>query len=848
MAPPPQPTRSGPIARFRAPTRRSESLIRPRVSAAIAGALKDRSFCIVTAPSGYGKTTAAADWGAEVDRLAWLTLNRLDSDPQRLARGVIDALSIASDAESGAITRPATRITPHRAYTAIVDALASWDGVVHLVVDDAQRAGEHWRDGLLGMLLEQTPDNLRLVLVGTTLLEITSSRERISEPGAFVGTGVLRMNADEIAALHSARPSDLAPDTILDETQGWPIAVTMLMIGGARPDSAAASAATFLTDYVRDYVLGAVPDGLADFVVDATACGELDPPLAAAVTQRQDAGRLLEECVRLGLFLDRFTADQGTTYRWHASFARTCDAIRTGDPVRAAAAHRRAAEHLQESEPIAAIAHALHAGDVDHAHHMLRRRWLGQLARGNAIEVESAATGLLRRLPDDPGLLLIRACASDALGEHHLARDLLDRASALVSERGESPDGTVLDIARLSISDDQDQVAEASSRVRALLANGDEVALSDQVAVNLLLGEAELRHPTNPALPAEHFAAAARELRDENPEQWARAAGELALAHVWAGRFRASGAVLESVEASRALASGPRAGGTTGPAAIAAGVAALWTGDAEAVARIVGGLALGDDADPSISATARMMGAFAAAEGGDISACRRAAIAVQEIPVERVKGVAWGVLRETSIAVLEEAIGNQERAVRIARKHVHLTDMPLVGVALAGVLRRAEQYSEALVQLRSLRVFAEVPYVKVSMLITAAVMRRQLGDHDAAHDLCEAALAVALPEGIRLPFGPRETAVRRLLGEHVHFGTRYEDFIGECLASGVAGTLTATLSEREQEVFRQLQTSRTLPEIARELGVSINTVKTHQRSIYRKLDVSSRRDAVRTTM
>nr|WP_242521980.1 helix-turn-helix transcriptional regulator [Microbacterium esteraromaticum] len=124
-------------------------------------------------------------------------------------------------------------------------------------------------------------------------------------------------------------------------------------------------------------------------------------------------------------------------------------------------------------------------------------------------------------------------------------------------------------------------------------------------------------------------------------------------------------------------------------------------------------------------------------------------------------------------------------------------------------------------------------------------MRRHNGDHEAAHDVCEAALAVAASEGIRLPFGVRETAVRRLLGEHVHHGTQYEDFISECLADDAAGSVACVLSDREREVYRQLQTSRTLPEIARELGVSVNTIKTHQRSIYRKLDVSSRRDAVR---
>ncbi|WP_261393751.1 AAA family ATPase [Microbacterium esteraromaticum] len=151
----------------------------------------------MSAPSGYGKTTAVVEWSTGADRLAWLTLNTLDSEPSRLARGVLDALAIASDGRTGALPHTA-RFDPRRAYAAIIDGLESADGVVHLVVDEAHRAGEAWRDGLLGMLLEQVPEKLRIVLVGTTLLEVTSARERLSAPEMFLSADLLRFTADEI--------------------------------------------------------------------------------------------------------------------------------------------------------------------------------------------------------------------------------------------------------------------------------------------------------------------------------------------------------------------------------------------------------------------------------------------------------------------------------------------------------------------------------------------------------------------------------------------------------------------------------------------------------------------------
>jgi LuxR family maltose regulon positive regulatory protein len=53
-----------------------------------------------------------------------------------------------------------------------------------------------------------------------------------------------------------------------------------------------------------------------------------------------------------------------------------------------------------------------------------------------------------------------------------------------------------------------------------------------------------------------------------------------------------------------------------------------------------------------------------------------------------------------------------------------------------------------------------------------------------------------------------------------------------------------SLTEREMAVLRLLRGSLTLPEIAAELELSPDTIKTHTRVIYRKLDVHNRRDAV----
>jgi DNA-binding NarL/FixJ family response regulator len=84
----------------------------------------------------------------------------------------------------------------------------------------------------------------------------------------------------------------------------------------------------------------------------------------------------------------------------------------------------------------------------------------------------------------------------------------------------------------------------------------------------------------------------------------------------------------------------------------------------------------------------------------------------------------------------------------------------------------------------------------------------------------------------------RQEAERELrkLGRHVHRRTR---------AANVHGAGLETLTQREIQVARLVVDRRTNPEIARELFLSVKTIETHLRSIFRKLDVSSRYDVAR---
>lgn len=131
------------------------------------------------------------------------------------------------------------------------------------------------------------------------------------------------------------------------------------------------------------------------------------------------------------------------------------------------------------------------------------------------------------------------------------------------------------------------------------------------------------------------------------------------------------------------------------------------------------------------------------------------------------------------------------------------------------------------------------------------------GSEFAAVRALERAVDTAGPQQFRRPFLDRFTRLRPLLDVLVERGIRHPEFVVDLLARGSRDSprrptapsgYFAPLTERERDILRYLQSSMSTSEIAEILYVSVNTVKTHQRSIYQKLGVGSRREAVRSAL
>lgn len=836
--------------RFRPPVEQRGHLSRPRLVQFLDERITEEPTMVVVAPSGYGKTSAVAEWASNHrGRVSWLSLNPFDVKPRHLTSSVVRALQALITLTHDPLLAPLAALDPTdidaaTAFDLIAAALVEVDEPVYLVIDNAHQGQDALAVDLLGALIEIGCEGLRVVVIGTSYIEVVLNRLVLTRPRAVLRAHDLAFTLTELEQLYAGAPPPYDIESMLEESRGWPIALRYVQVSGVRPDTHQPSGVV-LEDYVRDHVLGAIPSAVAHVVLETSVCSELTAGLAAAVTGRDDAGELLESCVRMGLFLDRYEHSGQIRYRWHSLFVKQCRQILgRHDDGRREKAIRAAASYLEHREPLTAASYWLAAGENERAIDTILDHWLRLVVGPDAGELDHWCAELPEPYAGDPRILLIRACVQRIEGREEIARILAARTQGPASP-ARLGDQTVRLVSQMLLLDDQAEVAAAAALVRTHMTSSS-LETHDRAALYYLLGLTELRHRSSPEIIVQMLTAAtadAEAVRDQQLAQRSRV--HLAFATAWAGQLTQAQIILEhpTVEATDDEGTWWMHMGGGGPTT--AGFCAYWQDDLELATAEFTRAILARTSKTSFAGVARMMLGATAAATRDPRACRFAAREVAAIPTQTLQGASWPAFRHAAQATLYEAGGQRSRAMRIVEQYEQARSLPVVTVLLAGVATRSGYPGRAVQMLGRLDRYREISYVQVPTLLTEAVVQHRRGRREQARELTERALDIAVREDLRRPLAGGGIDVRQLLTEQLSAGTAHEEFIVASLTPKERKGPLHTLSERERAVFSQLRTTRTAQEIADHLHVSINTLKTHQRSIYRKLGVTSRREAVR---
>lgn len=829
---------------------------------------------LVAAAAGWGKTVLLGSWieaGAGGRAVAWVTLD-LDQDaPQPFWRAVAAALVEATGGDTADSLRPVVAGGVETEYlpAAVADALRDVPTPVVLVLDNYHEVGSAEVHAGLLRLVERPVPKLSIVIATRRDPPWPLQRLRVADLLRDVRATDLAFRSDEATALFAHLGLDLTPvqvERLLERTEGWAAGLRLAALHlHDRSDVDAAVEAFSGDDHsVAGYLLTEVLDQqapeLMTFLAAVSVVDLVCADLARVLTGRSEAGRVLADLAASHLFV-READRPGRWFRLHRLVldilrARTIPARERRD------LHRRATEWFRGHDmPLEAIRSAVTGGLWRLAADLTGVHAVALVMGGDGALLEH----VLERVPSAvagayPELAAGLAGARIAQGSGLDVPRLLDAA-------GTAPDGLPDDRRRRAevlrqmsagglgrLLGDWAAVQEAYRRVPlesgALATLGMAGAEIVPVVAHNNLGTAALW--TGDLGAAEHHLSAAADA----------AVPGVVLAQLNAASYRAllraEHGELDAAEAEahKTLAAAAAAGLELAVQVAAAHLAlvrvALDRGDPagadEQLAR------LPESANMSAEPHVRLATALLAAERRATSGDHESALALLRTGLDAEADRAPRILRERA-ELLEASLvgrtGDPDRTLALLdRTGPPATPEGLVTAALLrlrlGDVRTAQRYRAGLGDPLTVR-------LRVEVLLLDALLAAAADDPDRARDRCEDALVAALPCGLRGPFLAEGTDLRPVLQACLERGTAAPGFVLDLLGRLAAGPedtggvrpLADPPTERERTVLRYLSSSLSNAEIAAELYVSVSTVKSHQRALYRKLGATGRRDAVR---
>jgi LuxR family transcriptional regulator, maltose regulon positive regulatory protein len=804
----------------------------------------ERDLVLLSAPPGSGKTSLLAVWLADdLGRAtAWVCLEPADRDPERFRAAVLRALRGLS------VIPASSRL--HRVGSSLAElteALAALPTPVRLVLDDVHHLVDPLSGEAIATLLRDAGPGFRLVLAGRRAPSLPLPRLRMDERVTELRAGDLAFSPEESATLLAAEGLHLDPAQVAvlhERTGGW---VTGLRLAARslrdHPDTGAFLAGfpgndRRVADFLADEVLAGVPAPRREVLRRIGVAAPVPAALAVALTGRADAAEELDALAHeTGL-----VGGTGAPYDGYRlpELLRSHLVAGLGRDRRAELDAVAAVWWSEQGEPVEALRHATRTGNPALVADLVGRRGPWLAGRGEhevlAAALDAASGSAAPGSGDDARLATAAAHVHLARGEPGAARAALRRARR---DRTPGPDTAAFRAATEQLLGRRPPAAHDAT---------DPDATDPAVAAHLRIARGTT------ALLADHPDRARAELTAGLAT--ADRLGLDVLAHrarcLLAAALWTVGDVPRSREAAEKVLAEP--GVDPGPwTAIARAVAAhgsLLHGDPVA-ARATAGDAVPVTV-PAVRLALRCARGAAAVDLGERTA---GLLELQAARTDLGDAAIPGALAVTA-ALLEH---------RAALDLGHTTAAAAVTAWLAGRRPRGPATHSALALIRGRTALAAgapsaaraelVPLlarhprpspdaldVEAWLLESDGRLARE--DRPGAREAARHAVRLAEPVDALRPFAHAGRGVRALLVDELAAGTPRAGFVARALAAGAASPTGIALSVREHDVLARLPSLESLDEIAGDLDVSINTIKTHVRALYGKLGVTTRRDAV----
>jgi LuxR family maltose regulon positive regulatory protein len=366
--------------------------------------VQSRRLSVVKAPAGFGKTSLAAEWVERLSQsgnlVAWFSIDANDNQPTQFLFYLSHALRHAHDGVGSpaiALILETSMISPPAIISTLINGLAEIDEEVCLFLEDYHCVSDPAIHDAVEFLLRHAPSNLHVVIATRTEPPLPLAALRAQNLLLEIDVAALRFDLEETRqfleheGLGSLDPAQLR--LLHERTEGWPAVLRIVaatasqsgenfsqyvrqLSGSSRPIGA----------YLADMVDG-LPGDMASFMLRTAVLDKFSVDLCKAVTQHKSSGEFLESIANRQLLLvplDR----EGHWYRYHhllSAYLRHRLEAELGEEE-IATLHRRAS-HWYASEELwtEAIQHAIAAGDTEQAASWIKNCAMTLVKKGDLL-------------------------------------------------------------------------------------------------------------------------------------------------------------------------------------------------------------------------------------------------------------------------------------------------------------------------------------------------------------------------------------------------------------------------------------------------------------------------------
>lgn len=842
---------------------------------------------LLFAPAGFGKTTLISEWAVRLNQrytspsVAWVSLDAGDNDPSRFWRYVVAACQIF-DAGIGASALAQLKAPRKPMFevilTALLNELSGLSGRYVLVLEDYNVITEPSIHHALSFMLDHLPTTLHVVIMSRSEPPLPLARLRASHELHELDGSDLRFSALETRTfLQNSLPfalSDEASARLETQTEGWiaGLQIAALALQGRQRSPAVEQfvqgfngSYRHIVEYLASEVLQSQPAHIQAFLLETSFLNRLTADLCDTVTGKPGSAAVLETLERANLFLVPLDGSQ-QWYRYHALFAEAMQhyAQRHLGEAHLQALHQRAIDWyeahglLEEAVETALNAQAYEraAGLIEHAISLwLVGRELYTLRRW----IEALPETLY---PDHPLICLLYSTAILFTTDRYApaTRLLLEKPLALAENtwrvEGNGPRlGQALTLRAMAAwwQGNMAEMAAAGGLALELLPENDyfwrSIALGNVGMGEMMAGNIPLAQP---------MINEARELCNLSYNPYGARAmiycqAEIALAR---GDLQQAAQYFREIVASAGDDLTDKSSALFGLAGLAYEWNDLETAEAQATQALEIGTQIGDD-PVKIEASmvlARMW--FAHGQKAQAVELLNSVIPLARWPLMQRELLGWQARFSLMSGDLTAVQRWHTAQLRTANETTHMQREQEALITARLFIRQGET-AEALrlletwlpdaqegertaseIEIRmvsALAHFADEHLARAKKALIEALKLAHAGGYQRLF-LNEAEPMAALLKAL-LPDvsdDPLITYVRSLLYTFTQLG-------GE--THPLSSALAVPLSPQEQRVLHLLAAGLSYPEMAHELVVSVNTIKTQVKSIYRKLNVENREEA-----